>query len=461
MKLDFKKPLNQLRQDVKKIQAYDLSLIYPRLDDDEKKILRSAIDYKKVVLLFEQLEIDDKKDLFEKLPTADRKKRLLDLIKLDELKDFISEYKKDEQEEIIKLLKEAKQIEIKKMLLYSDNLASSLMTPEIIKISEDFSIKDATQYLIEKSKDNDYIDDIYVVKEDDTLVGVVKLKDLIVARKTDKLSDLIDNDYNYIYNDKPIFEVVDIFKDYDEKAIPVVDYDKKILGVITSDDIIEEIYEKQKEDFQRLAFLSEYNKNDSAIKRSLRRIPWLLISIILGLLIANFLLVFEKTIQVVSVIFLFQSLILDTAGNIGTQSLAVTILSIGQNKLDKKEEIKKHLKNEVMIALINSLVIGIYGFVIAFGFLNLPLKIIEGASKSSIASLNQTAFSISIGIIVFLSLFISMFISAILGVVIPIIAKKRKINPANVSGPILTTSNDLLALVIYFSIATVFIKIFK
>ena len=191
MKLDFKKPLNQLRQDVKKIQAYDLSLIYPGLDDDEKKILRRAIDYKKVVLLFEQLEIDDKKDLFEKLPTADRKKRLLDLIKLDELKDFISEYKKDEQEEIIKLLKEVKQIEIKKMLLYSDNLASSLMTPEIIKISEDFSIKDATQYLIEKSKDNDYIDDIYVVKEDDTLVGVVKLKDLIVARKTDKLSDLI------------------------------------------------------------------------------------------------------------------------------------------------------------------------------------------------------------------------------------------------------------------------------
>ena len=207
--------------------------------------------------------------------------------------------------------------------------------------------------------------------------------------------------------------------------------------------------------------MSEYNKNDSAIKRSLRRIPWLLLSIILGLLIANFLLVFEKTIQVVSVIFLFQSLILDTAGNIGTQSLAVTILSIGQNKLDKKEEIKKHLKNEVMIALINSFVIGLYGFVIAFGFLNLPLKIIEGASKSSIASLNQTAFSISIGIIVFLSLFISMFISAILGVVIPIIAKKRKINPANVSGPILTTSNDLLALVIYFSIATIFIKIFK
>ena len=141
MKLDFKKPLNQLRQDVKKIQAYDLSLIYPGLDDDEKKILRSAIDYKKVVLLFEQLEIDDKKDLFEKLPTTDRKKRLLDLIKLDELKDFISEYKKDKQEEIIKLLKEAKQIEIKKMLLYSDNLASSLMTPEIIRCYAVFNRK--------------------------------------------------------------------------------------------------------------------------------------------------------------------------------------------------------------------------------------------------------------------------------------------------------------------------------
>lgn len=461
MKLDFKKPLSQLKQDVKKIQAYDLSVIYPSLSSEEKNILRSAIDYKKIVLLFEKLETPDKKELFEMLPTVDRKKRLLDSIKLDELKDFIAEYKKDEQDEIISLLKEIKQVEIKKMLIYSDNLASSLMTPEIIKISEATNVKNATQHLIENSKDNDYIDDIYVVKDDDTLVGVIKLKDLIVARQADNLTDLIDYDYNYIYNDKPIFEVVDIFKDYDEKAIPVVDYNKKILGVITSDDIIEEVYEKQKEDFQRLAFLSEYNKNDSAIKRSLRRLPWLLISIILGLLIANFLMIFERTIQAVAVIFLFQSLILDTAGNIGTQSLAVTILLIAQNKLDKKSDVKAHLKKEIAIALINSFIIGVYGFIIAFGFLNIPINIIEGASKSSISSLSQSTFSISIGIIVFLSLFISMFVSAILGVLIPIVAKKRKINPANVSGPILTTSNDLLALLVYFSIATIFIKIFK
>lgn len=455
--INFKKPLNILRTELKKYQPYDLALVYPSLDDDERTILRKALDYKRVIKLFEELDDHYKLELYNELPTIDRKKKLLDNLSLDELREFIILF--NDQNLVISLLKKPKQIEIRKILLYNDNLAGSIMNPEIFKIPNNIDVKEATTRVIQNSKDNDFIDDIFVVNSKDELIGFIALKDLIIARKDEKIDNILNDDIHFVYNNQAIFDAIKLVKDYDLKSLPVIDQNNHLVGVITADDILDEIYEEKVEDYQKLAQLSNYTKSSSAFKRSITRLPWLIIGIILALVISNIVLVFEKVIETIAALFIFQSLVLDTCGNIGTQSLAITILKINSNELTTRKDINKHIRKEFSVGLINAFLVGIYGFVIAFSFLNIPyildgnMKLLEGIISS------PAVFTVGLGMVVFISLFIAMLISSLLGVLIPIIAYKKNIDPANVSGPILTTINDIIGLVVYFATAYLFLII--
>lgn len=455
--INFNKPLNTIKTELKRYQPYDLALMYPNLSDKEKTILRQALDYKKVIKLFEELDDSYKLLLFNELPTIDRKKKLLDNLSLDELREFIILF--NDRNIIVSLLKRNKQIEIMKMLLYSDNLAGSIMSPEIMKIPNDISVKEATSLVIQNSHDNDFIDDIFVVDKNNKLYGIIALKDLIIARKEESINNIINKNIHYIYNDQVIFDAIKITKDYDLKSLPVISRDNQLLGVITADDILDEIYDEKVEDYQKLAQLSNYTKSSSGFKRAITRLPWLVIGIVLALIIANVVLVFEKVIETIAALFIFQSLVLDTCGNIGTQSLAITILKINANELFSAKEIRRHITKELFVGLINAFLVGIYGFVIAFSFLNIPyildgnMQLLKGIISSYVI------FTVGLGLVVFISLFIAMFISSILGVIVPIIAYKSKKDPANVSGPILTTINDIIGLLVYFAMAYLFLTI--
>ena len=455
--INFNKPLNTIKTELKRYQPYDLALMYPNLSDKEKTILRQALDYKKVIKLFEELDDSYKLLLFNELPTIDRKKKLLDNLSLDELREFIILF--NDRNIIVSLLKRNKQIEIMKMLLYSDNLAGSIMSPEIMKIPNDISVKEATSLVIQNSHDNDFIDDIFVVDKNNKLYGIIALKDLIIARKEESINSIINKNIHYIYNDQVIFDAIKITKDYDLKSLPVISRDNQLLGVITADDILDEIYDEKVEDYQKLAQLSNYTKSSSGFKRAITRLPWLVIGIVLALMIANVVLVFEKVIETIAALFIFQSLVLDTCGNIGTQSLAITILKINANELFSAKEIRIHIIKELFVGLINAFLVGIYGFVIAFSFLNIPyildgnMQLLKGIISSHVI------FTVGLGFVVFISLFIAMFISSILGVIVPIIAYKSKKDPANVSGPILTTINDIIGLLVYFAMAYLFLII--
>jgi len=186
--------------------------------------------------------------------------------------------------------------------------------------------------------------------------------------------------------------------------------------------------------------VGDYNESSNAFKRSFQRMPWLVISVLLNLVIAALLSVFEKTLVEVIALIMFQPMILGMAGNIGTQSIAVTILKLNQDELTGKHDEKKHIGKELSIGLLNSIAVGLGGFLISFAIL----------SFINMGSHSPLLLALTIGV----SLMGGMFISAAAGVFIPIILEKMKVDPAIASGPIISTLNDLFALLIYFGIAT-------
>lgn len=461
-RIDFKKSQSDLKHELKKVHAYDLAQIYPQLDSDEQSLLLSLIDYKKIITIFEEVDQLLKVTIFSNAPTTERKKRLLDNLKMDELKEFIAGLETDTQSEVILLLKPNKQVVIREMLLYSSNLAASIMTTEFVSIKHTMTVKEATNYIVQNVRDDDFIDYLYVVDDDDKLIGVITLKNLILARSNDNLLDLLVDNYHFITEDKPIFEAIDIAKNYDIKAVPVLDQKSHIIGICLADDILDEVYIQQKESYQKLASIKDYQQKSTAFTRTIKRLPWLLIAILLEMIIANTTLVFEATIQKITALFLFQSMILATAGNIGTQSLAVTILSLHKKELKNNKDFRKHIAKEVKISIVNSLLLAGYGFIISFAFLSIPQFLNRRMPNYEVFSgstFGYMLFPLFIASIVSLSLILAMIVSAFFGTSIPILIYKTKRDPANLSGPILTTINDMIAMLGYYGIATIFMKI--
>ncbi|MFH0767027.1 MAG: magnesium transporter, partial [Bacillota bacterium] len=229
-------------------------------------------------------------------------------------------------------------------------------------------------------------------------------------------------------------------KDYDRNSIPVLDNKRHIIGIVTADDVFEEIVENSEDDYEKMALIHDHDSSSSAIRRSTQRLPWLMIAVILNLIIATFLSLFEATLVEVTALILFQPTILGMAGNIGTQSLAVTILGLHLEEIDSKKTPKKYVIKEMTVAFINSLLLATAAFVFVSVFLSLvPIG-------------NQVP--ISIAYVVFISVFASMFIAGSMGVFVPLMFNRHGIDPSAASGPIMTTINDVVTLVIYFGIAT-------
>lgn len=441
MKINFKHSDDALKKQFKKIHPFDLAEVYPFLDQNEKTRLLNLLDTQKKANMFVELDIEDQLNMIEHLSDTE-KKSLLRSLESDDLKEFISDIDdEDQQKYMFSLLSKVRAKTIEYLMHYDEDLAASIMSTEFMTIHQDMTIKEATNKVITTSSDADYIDTIYVIDDQKKVVGVVDLKDLIIARSNKDLKDIMEEDFQFVYEDAPIEKAIQTVKDYDRNAIPVLDQEGHILGIVTGDDLFDEIIESHEYDYQKMALLSDHESSSSALTRSKQRLPWLMIAVVLNLLIASFLSIFEATLAQVTALVLFQPLILGMAGNIGTQSLAVTILGFHLKAFDPKKTPKKHVAKEIFVGLINSLTLG----VLSFGFAYTFLILIPTGSQSAVG----------IAGVVFVAVFSSMFISAAMGVLVPIILKRFGSDPAVASGPIMTTINDVVALVIYFGVATI------
>ena len=327
--------------------------------------------------------------------------------------------------------------------LYDEEEIGSHLTENYISIPNNITIKAAMKSLVKQAADNDNISVIYVLNEKEEYLGAIDLQDLIIARDGMSLADLINKDYPFIYAHEKTENCIDTIKDYGEEAIPVVDRRKKMLGVLMASSIAQIVDEELGEDYAKLAGLTaEEDLNEPMKKSIIKRLPWLIILLLLGLVVSNVVNIFTPVISHLSIIVIFQSLVLDMAGNIGTQSLAVTIRVLMDDQITGKN--KRHLiSKEARVGFTNGLILGVLSFIAIGIFL-----MITG---------NTATQSFSISACVGFALLLSMFLSSVVGTIIPIIFKKIHIDPAVASGPLITTVNDLFAVCLYYGLAWIFL----
>lgn len=448
MRLDFKKSNYALKKELKNMQPYDIAEMFYDLDEDEQIRVMQLIGVKQTSKVFSRLPQYQQIEVFEELDTQ-RKKQVLENLEVDELKEFISYYDEDEQNEILAYLKEDKANIVRDLLIYSNHLAPSIMTTEFLTINNNYTVKQATSYIFNNVRENDFIDNIYVLDDEEKVVGMIPLKELIIARPNDSLSKLIIDDYYYVHHDNTVKEAIEVVRNYDITSLAVTDYQGYLLGIITADDVLEQLITNYDELYNKLAFLPKHDDAFTGFQRSAKRLPWLILTTVINLAIAIIFLVipaFEATLSQVFALVLFQPMVLAMAGNIGTQSLAVTILGIHKDELSTDSDRRRYFRKELMIVLLNAIMIAILGFLVVTTFAFLTKQVDK--SGNPIPPYN-------LGLVVGASLFAGMTVSGMMGTSLPLLLTRHKVDADNAGGPVLTTLSDLIALFIYYLVVAI------
>lgn len=414
----------------------DIADIYPNLSEEARKRLARVLSPEQLSDVFSYLEnAEDYIEDMDKEHAAD----IIECMDADDAVDLLDELEEDTRDEIIKLLDDEAAEDIKLINSYEDDAVGSRMTTNFILVKSDMSIKAAMKSMVEQAADNDNVSTIYVENADGTYCGAINLRDLIVARNNIPLDDIIMTSYPSVYATENIEECIERLKDYQEDSIPVLGAKNEVLGVITSTDLIEAVDDQLGDDYAKLAGLTSEDDMKEPIHRSIvKRIPWLLVLFFLGLGVSAVVGSFEKVIASLPFIVSFQSLVLDMAGNVGTQSLAVTIRVLSDERITARQTLRL-LWKESRVGLILGILLGSLSCVLVGAYL-----CITGTAAN-------TAFLTSgcIGI----ALLVAMILSSFFGTIIPVFFKKIKIDPAVASGPLITTINDLIAVVTYYGLA--------
>ena len=354
----------------------------------------------------------------------------------------MEELDEDEREQVEALLDVETKKDVERIASYEEDQIGSYMSTNYILIGRDLTIREAMKSLVEQAADHDNISTMYVVNKNGTFYGALSLNDLIVAREHEELESLIVTSFPYVYAKEDISDCIEELKDYSEDTIPVLDNDNRVIGVVTAHDIVEMVDEEMGEDYAMFAGLTaEEDLNESLLQSMRKRVPWLLVLFVMGLGVSTITGLFEHVMSELTMIVTFQSLTLGMSGNVGTQSLAVTLRVLMDETLEGKQKLYLILK-KIRVGMANGLLLGSIAFVFIGGYLAWIKQQPYG-----------TAFPISgcIG----LALLVAMTISSLTGTVIPLFFNKINVDPAVASGPLISTVNDLVAVVTYYGLAWV------
>lgn len=417
----------------------DIAGALEKLNTEERKKIYPILGEEMVSDIFTYIE-DPDEYLTELQP--EMMVKVLSKMDADDVVDILDEMEDEDKSQIVGMLDEETGNDIKLILSYSQDEIGSKMTTNFIEISKNLSIRQATRELITQAGENDNIGTIYVVDENGDYYGAIDLKDLIIARDGANLEDIISTSYPFVNDHELIADCIERIKEYEEDSIPVVAENGKILGVITSQDIVEVVDDEMGEDYAKLAgLIAEEDLNEKTTESMKKRLPWLVILLFLGMAVSSVVGVFETVVAVLPIVICFQSLILDMAGNVGTQSLAVTIRVLMDENLTTSEKFGLVIK-EMRVGLANGLFLGILAFI----FIGVYIIVFKHNTVT-----NSFLISGCVGV----SLLVAMIISSLVGTFIPMLFHKIKIDPAVASGPLITTVNDLVAVVTYYGLAWV------
>ena len=335
------------------------------------------------------------------------------------------------------------QHDIRLICSYQPDEIGSAMSTNFVSISRHLSVKQAMRALVAQAEENDNISTLFVNDDDGSFYGAIDLKDLIVAREETALDSLISRNFPTVLAHEHTEECLDRLRSYAEDSIPVLGEKRRVIGVITTDDIVEAVDDAMGDDYAKLGGLTGEEDLHEPLKTSLKkRMPRLIIRLFLGMGVSSVVGLFEAVVSQVALIVCFQSLILDMAGNVGTQSLAVTIRVLMDEKLTARQKFDLVLK-EMRVGFFSGLMLG----ALALVFIGLYVWLFKGKPLPYALCISGCAGA---------ALVLSMVLSSLVGTVIPIFFKKVHIDPAVASGPLITTVNDLVAVVAYYGLAYLF-----
>lgn len=429
-------------------------------NDKELKLLLNEFHYADIAEILDELEVDDAvyiiklldsgltSDILMELDESNRENILKNLsaqeianeveeLDTDDAADIISELPEERQAEVISKIEDHEhRTEITELLTYEDDTAGGLMAKELVKVYETWTVAGCLRRIRAQAKDVTRVHSIYVVDKQEKLIGRLSLKDLIVAKSDQKISEISNSSVDSVNVTDNVEDVARVMAKYDLEAIPVVNDSQTLLGRITIDDIVDVLKEEAERDYQLAAGLTQgVEADDSILDLTKARLPWLFLGLIGG--IGAFIIMegFQEAFSKYAVLFFFTPLIAAMAGNVGVQSSAIIVQGLAND--DLKGSVNRRLIKEMLLAALNGFILAVFLFFFVWLYTG-------GIDKALAISVSLVAVIIIAGLI---------------GTFVPLFLDKKGIDPAIATGPFITTSNDILGILLYFWIAKLILGI--
>jgi magnesium transporter len=429
--------ISHLGKIVNKTHAADLSVVFRSLSVAQQRKLFSLIsDVEQKGILFAELDEDTFQDLIDDMKVEDIV-RILESMPADDVADIIGRLPEEKSQTILDKMKKAESEEVEDLLRYEDDTAGGIMVPDFIALREDVTARKAIESLQTEHSDVEMAFYLYVVDEYGKLVGVSSLRQLVVVAPETLLKEFMTTDVFSVQTDMDQEEVARLVARYDILAVPVVDGSNRLVGIVTVDDVIDILRKEATEDILKMAGAGEEFVETKSIFKSTRiRLPWLFASCIGGIFAFFIIGQFESSLSKIAALAAFIPVIMGMGGNIGTQSSTIVVRGLATGRINVRE-IWPVVFKELTIGIILGLVYGLLiGSVAQFRY-----------------SMEALAISVALAVIC------SMSIAALVGSLVPMAFARINIDPAVATGPLVTTSIDIISVFFYFLIATTLLGI--
>ena len=414
----------------------DIAEIIEELNTDEATYIIKLLDSEKTSDILIELDDDYREKILKNLSIKEIAEEVEELDS-DDATDIISELPEEKQKKVISKISDADhKADIKELLKYDDDTAGGLMAKELIKVNENWTVTRCVKEMRTQASEVTRVHSVYVVDNDDILLGRLSLKDLLVANPKTKIKSIFKKNVDYVYDTDSAESVASTMQKYDLGAIPVVNKKKKLLGRITIDDIVDLIKEEAEEDYQLAAgILQDVDVDDSIFELTKARLPWLIVGLIGGIGAAFVMVGFDEILENYEELFYFTPLIAAMAGNVGVQSSAIIVQGLAND--DIRGSINNRLFKETLLSILNGVILAILLFLFIYFW--------KGDT--------DIALALSVALVAV------VIVAGIIGTFIPLFLNKRGIDPAIATGPFITTSNDIFGILIYFMVAKLILQI--
>ncbi|GAE27280.1 magnesium transporter [Halalkalibacter wakoensis JCM 9140] len=420
------------RREFLQLHPIDQAEFYGTLEESFRQKLYKAIHSNEMAAIFQALDFEEQKHLAVIELDQQYAANMLNHLYADDAADFLSQLEAHEAEAILRTMKAEEANHVIDLMSYPPKTAGSIMTKEFVSITSNQTVQQVIEQLRLEAPDAETIYYLYVVNDVKQLVGVLSLRDLLTASPNEVIEHLMSSRVISIESTSDQEEVAKLIKKYDLLAAPIISPNRTLLGIVTVDDVMDVIEDETTEDLGEFsASRGATDVNLSAFQAAKLRSPWIIMLMFFGLITAGIIDQYEETLEQIVLLAAFIPLLMDSAGNTGTQSLAVVVRGLALGTIEKKgllRTLRREFSTGLMIGLLCALV------------LVLIIPLIYG--------------NVILAIIVGVSVFCSLSIATVIGAIVPLIINKLKLDPAIASGPFITTINDILGLLIYFSIAT-------